>query len=122
MGVLFIDTFYSTLYNFIWCIISTHSIYCNFNFFLQKNHLSLFILYKTEESPTQAIRRKKDSSMVVGLNLVKEKTINSPHLLHFTKFGVAIFHDWAFLLSLLDLDTRDKQKTAMYCCLFCYIK
>ena len=27
----------------------------------------------TEESPTQAIRRKKDSSMVVGLNLVKEK-------------------------------------------------
>ncbi|MEY8320369.1 phosphate acyltransferase PlsX [Lachnospiraceae bacterium 46-61] len=27
----------------------------------------------TEESPTQAIRRKKDSSMVVGLNLVKQK-------------------------------------------------
>lgn len=27
----------------------------------------------TEESPTNAIRRKKDSSMVVGLNLVKEK-------------------------------------------------
>ncbi len=27
----------------------------------------------TEESPTNAIRRKKDSSMVVGLNLVKQK-------------------------------------------------
>lgn len=27
----------------------------------------------TDESPTTAIRRKKDSSMVVGLNLVKEK-------------------------------------------------
>ena len=83
-----------------------------------------------DESPVEAIRKKKDSSMVVALKMVKDKTADAfvsagssgailvggqfvvgrikgikraPHLLHFTSVGAVIFQ-FALRLFLLPLD------------------